>query len=292
MRLGRITQIWRYPVKSMAGEQLARAQVGRSGIVGDRRWAVRNDSVGEIQGGKKFPDLMRCTARFRREPRGDDDTPPPVGIQFPDGNTCGSDAPDVLGRRLLDVTEGTPCSVWPVQPAEAEAFYRRKARTQEEAAADRAHNLQREAGEPYPDLTGFPPSIFEFTSIPGMYFDLSPLHLLTTASLAFMARCNPDADWDVRRFRPNFLVDVADGQQTEGLVELAWLGRTLRVGGLTLRCDYPTPRCGMITRPQPGLGFDKGVLRTVVREADQNLGVYADVVEPGEVKVGDEILLI
>lgn len=291
MRLGRITQIWRYPVKSMAGEQLAHAQVTRSGIVGDRQWAVRNDSVGEIQGGKKFPDLMRCTARFRREPRSGE-APPPVEIEFPDGDRCGSDAPDALSQRLLGVTEGTPCSLWPVQPAEAEAFYRRRMRTQEEAAADRAHNLQREAGEPYPDLAGFPPSIFEFTSIPGMFFDLSPLHLLTTASLAHMARCNPGADWDVRRFRPNFLLETLDSQRNEGLVELGWLRRTLRVGGLTLRCDYPTPRCGMITRPQPGLGFDKGVLRTVVREADQNLGVYADVVEPGEVEVGDEIVLI
>lgn len=291
MRLGRITQLWRYPVKSMAGEQLARAQVRRSGIVGDRQWAVRNDLVGEIQGGKKFPDLMRCTARFRREPR-DGEGPPPVDIEFPGGDRCGSDEAHALSQRLRGVTEGTPCSLWPVQPAEAEAFYRRRRRTQEEAAADRAHNLQREAGEPYPDLTGFPPSIFEFTSIPGMFFDLSPLHLLTTASLAYMARCNPGAGWDARRFRPNFLLDTADSQKNEGLVELGWLGRTLRVGGLTFRCDYPTPRCGMITRPQPGLGFDKGVLRTVVREADQNLGVYAEVVEPGEVRVGDEIVLV
>jgi uncharacterized protein len=121
-----------------------------------------------------------------------------------------------------------------------------------------------------------------------MFFDLSPLHLLTTSSLDHLARRHPAGDWDVRRFRPNFLIR----SEAEGLVELAWLGRTLRVGGLTLRCEYPTPRCGMVTREQPGLGFDKGVLRAIVREADQNLGVYADVVEPGEVAVGDELHLL
>ncbi|MGH8516949.1 MAG: MOSC domain-containing protein, partial [Panacagrimonas sp.] len=275
---------------SMVGERLAHAQVTRVGIVGDRQWAVRNDAIGEIQGGKKFPELMRCTARFRRDPR-EGEAPPPVDIEFPDGGFCGSDAPGALSQRLLDVTGGTPCSLWPVQPPEAASFYRRRPRTKAEAAVERAHNLQREDGEPYPDLSGFPASIFEFTSIPGMFFDLSPLHLLTTASLMHMRRCNPDADWDVRRFRPNLLVETAD-TTAEGLLEFAWLGRTLRVGGLTMRCEYPTPRCGMITRPQPGLGLDKGVLRTVVREADQNLGVYADVVEPGDIKVGDEIVLI
>jgi uncharacterized protein YcbX len=287
MRLGRITQIWRFPVKSMAGETLPRALVTRTGIVGDRLWAVRNDAAGEIQGGKKFPALMRCTARYRSQPH-EGAAPPPVDVEFPDGSICGSDAPQALSARLGSVTGGIPCTLWPVQPAESAAFYRRRQRTPEEAAADRAHNLQREADEPYPDLTGFPPSIFEYTSIPGMFFDLSPLHLLTTASIDHLARRNPAADWDVRRFRPNFLIE-ADG---EGLIEMAWLGRTLRVGGLTLRCEYPTPRCGMVTREQPGLGFDKGVLRTIVREADQNLGIYADVVEPGEVSVGDELVLL
>lgn len=287
MRLGRITQIWRFPVKSMAGETLSHARVARTGIVGDRQWAVRNDVVGEIQGGKAFPHLMRCTARFRREPR-EGEPAPPVDITFPDGARCGSDAPREMSARLREVTEGTSCTLWPLQPAESTAFYRRSARTPEQAAADRAHNLQREAGEPFPDLSGFPASVFEYTSIPGMFFDLSPLHLLTTGSLAHLARRDPAADWDVRRFRPNFLIET----DTSGLVELAWLGRTLRVGGVVLRCEYPTPRCGMITREQPGLGPDKRVLRTVVREADQNLGVYADVVEPGEVDLGDELELL
>ena len=123
-----------------------------------------------------------------------------------------------------------------------------------------------------------------------MFFDLSPLHLLTTASLAHLSRCNPVSDWDVRRFRPNFLIET---DSRDGLVEFGWLGRTLRVGGLILRCDYPAPRCGMVTREQSGgVGFDKGVLRTIVREADQNLGIYADVVEPGDVQLGDELVLV
>ncbi|TMA53842.1 MAG: MOSC domain-containing protein [Deltaproteobacteria bacterium] len=114
-----------------------------------------------------------------------------------------------------------------------------------------------------------------------------PLHLLTTASLRALGRLNPASRFDRRRFRPNFLIEPEAG--TDELVESAWSGATLRVGGATVKVEMPTPRCSMTTQPQADLAKDPAVLRTVVRHANQNLGVYAGVVEPGHVAVGDPV---
>jgi uncharacterized protein YcbX len=69
--VGRVVEVWRYPVKSMGGELLAEARLGPRGIVGDRGWALRDESAGEIRGAKKLPALMRCRARYDAEPDGD-----------------------------------------------------------------------------------------------------------------------------------------------------------------------------------------------------------------------------
>jgi hypothetical protein len=78
-----------------------------------------------------------------------------------------------------------------------------------------------------------------------------------------------------------------------GLVEAGWGGgRTLRVGGVELRTEIPTARCVMVTLPQGDLPHDPRVLRTVVREAEQCVGLYASVAAPGRVRVGDPVELL
>ncbi|HEX7958248.1 MAG TPA: MOSC domain-containing protein, partial [Pyrinomonadaceae bacterium] len=148
----------------------------------------------------------------------------------------------------------------------------------------------REPGEPLPDLSALPAEIFEFTSPPGTYFDAFPVHLLTTASLDALARVNPDSAWDARRFRPNFLVETAAG--VEGLVESGWAGRALRLGALRLKCEMPAPRCSMTIQAQAGLAKDPRILRTIVKDAGQNFGMYANVEAAGRVSVGDEVELL
>jgi len=150
--------------------------------------------------------------------------------------------------------------------------------------------LGREPGEPLPDIALFPAALFEFTSLPGTYFDAFPLHLLTTASLSAMARFNPSATWDVRRFRPNLLIATDDNW--EGLVEAGWSGRTLRMGELVVQCEMPTARCRMTMQAQAELANDPTVLRTIVREAGQQLGIYASVIHPGRVALDDVVELL
>jgi uncharacterized protein YcbX len=147
--------------------------------------------------------------------------------------------------------------------------------------------LGREPDEPLPDFSSFPSELFEFTSPPGTYVDAFPLHLLTTASLGAMARLHPATTWDVRRFRPNLLMATDD--RLEGLVETEWHGRTLRMGECTMECEFPTARCRMTMLAQADLPNDPTVLRTIVQEAGQQLGIYASVIHPGRVALGDVI---
>jgi uncharacterized protein len=96
MRIGTVKQIWRYAVKSMAGEQLAACAVGLKGIPGDRGWAIRDETTGEITNGKYFPVLMRSSARYLEAPA--NGLIPHVEMQFPDGQTANSDQPDINAR--------------------------------------------------------------------------------------------------------------------------------------------------------------------------------------------------
>ena len=291
----------------MAGEKLEQCTVGTLGIPGDRGWAIRDETTSEITNGKNFPVLMQCSARYREAP-----APgfiPNVDMTFPDGTTIGSDATDVNAR--LTELLGKPVSLWPLRPAEDLKHYRRHSRMARlfgrlarfrtfraalpaltsfgPANEQLREGFSREPGEPLPDLSTLPPEVIEFTSPPGTYFDAFPIHVLTTASLDMMARLNPTAKWEMRRFRPNFLIETR--ADIKGLVEAEWGGRKLHVGGVELRCEIPTVRCGMTIQAQAGLEKDPSILRTIVRDADQNLGVYASVVGAGEVRVGDVVEL-
>jgi uncharacterized protein len=300
MKIGTVKQIWRYAVKSMAGEQLEMCTVSLRGIPGDRGWALRDETTGEITNGKNLPLLMQCAARYRETPS--NGFIPHADIRLPNGIEIGSDSPDVNTR--LSELLGRPVSLWPIQPATNIEHYRRSSKTARvmgrlarfrvfraalpvltsfgEANTELREAFSREPDEPVPDLSKLPPELIEFTSPPGTYFDAYPIHVLTTASLEMMKRLNPAATWDVRRFRPNFLIET-------NLVESDWSGQRLRIGEVELQCEIPTVRCGMTMQAQAELQKDPSILRSIVRDADQNLGIYANVVTPGEIRVGDVV---
>jgi len=305
MRIGTIKQIWRYPVKSMAGEQLEACSVGLNGIPGDRGWAIRDETAREITNGKHFPLLMQCSARYREAPA--NGSIPHVDMRFPDGLQLGSDVPNVNAR--LTELLGKPVSLWPLQPASNTEHYRRGSKTARlfgrlarfrlfraalpaltsfgHANEQLREAFSREPGEPLPDLSTLPAEILEFTSPRGTYFDAFPIHMLTTASLEMMARLNPAARWDVRRFRPNFLIETDPAIKDP--IEVEWGGQKVRLGNVELKCEIPTVRCGMTIQAQAEFPKDPSILRTIVKDADQNLGVYASVMSGGDVRVGDVV---
>jgi MOSC domain-containing protein len=282
--VGRIQQLLRYPVKSMGGEPIARAALSARGIPGDRGWAVRDETRGGIRGAKKIPALMECRARYTTEPSFEEEPAPEITL--PDGSTFFADRADA-GARLSEAL-GTKVTLWPRLPASDLAHYRRGAPDNADVLTELRSIFGREVGEPLPDLAAFPPDLFQYESPPGTYFDAFPLLLLTDASLRRLQALAPASQVDVRRFRPNLLIE----SEGEGFPEVAWAGRRLRIGSAVLSATLPCPRCVMITHGFADLPRDPGLMRTVVREANQSMGLYATVETPGEVKPGDAVELL
>lgn len=281
IKVGTVQQIWRYPVKGMAGERLNACELGQMGLLGDRTWALRDTARQEIQSCKFRPPLLTCRAAYR-DPASD-----AVDITFPDGRVVGSDDPQI--HRLLSALTGHQSTLESLRPLTEIDFYRRFKSKDNDWLAELKATFEREPGEPLPDLDSLPQQNRDFVSVPGTFFLVKPFHLLTTATLQHLKQLNDNADWDIARFRPNVVIETLPGM--DGLVEQAWLNKQLQIGNAVVDCDSPTPRCGAVVRQQQGLSTDKSILRTIVSEADQNLGIYASVTNNTLIRQGDEVFL-
>ena len=286
MRVGTLRQIWRYPVKSMAGETVDDVVLGDRGLPGDRAWAVRDEVRGGIRGAKKIPALMRFAARYATPPAAEGSSP--AQIALPDGSTVATGATDVNAR--LSAALRHEVSLWPLLPADALDHYRRGRPTHEDVDTELRAIFGRTPDEPLPDLRLFPRELIEFESPPGTYFDAFPLLLLTESALAAMAARAGESVFDVRRFRPNLV--VGDTGPDEEAPEMAWRGQRLAIGEATLRVTIECPRCIMVTHGFADLPRDPSIMRALVREAGGNLGVYATVESPGLVRAGDPVELL
>lgn len=283
MKVGTVDSIWRYPVKGMAGERLQRCELDADGLKGDRVWAVQDVQRQEIQSCKFRPQLLQCRARTRGN-----GTNGFVEITFPDGSLLRCDDPQASAQ-VSDLV----CHESLLQPLRSDAesdFYRRYKPDDHTWLEELKATFEREKGEPLPDLDNLPQTMQDFVSLPGTFFLVSPFHILTTASLNHMKQLHPQSDWHVERFRPNLVINTLP--EIEGLAEQEWVGRTLKIGNLSIECQEPAPRCGAVTRQQGELGVDTSLLRSIVRQADQNLGVYGNIPDTELISVGDEVHLI
>jgi len=277
-----VASLWRYPVKTMQGEELGSATVREDGIVGDRGWALRDETRRSITGGRRFGSLMAASARYRVEPEAGA-APGHVDITMPDGAVVGSDDDGVDGA-LSDLV-GSPVSLWPRLPASEKAHYRRRLQTPWAAVADVAALMGIERGDGIPHVHRFPPALIRNETLPGTYFDAAPLLIMTSSTLDAIQQRTPGSQVDVRRFRPNIVLDVDD--EASEWPEQAWIGRRLRIGGCVVKVTSTCPRCVMTTRAFADLPEDRAILRTLATEMHRNAGVYAKVVEGGTVDRGD-----
>jgi uncharacterized protein YcbX len=269
---GSVVGVWRYPVKSMMGEELNAAEVTDRGLVGDRRFAVVDASTGKVAGAKnprKWGNFFDFRAAYVEPPERGSKLPA-VRLTLPDGTVVTSEQPDlaqVLSRAL----------------------------GQEVAFAEAEHDGEAsgaQAEEYWPDIEGLEhrDTVTEWELPAGTFFDLAVVHLLTTATIERLRALYPEGRFEVRRFRPNIVVATAPDQQ--GFVENDWIGRTLAIGDeVRLRITGPCPRCVMTTLPQGDLPKDAGILRTAAQNNQANVGVYADVVKGGTVRRGDDVTL-
>jgi uncharacterized protein YcbX len=276
-----VEQVWRYPVKSMVGERVPAAKLGQMGMIGDRWWAARDEERGGIRGAKKIGELMTLGARFVDEIGG------PVEVTLPDGTTVRTDADDCDERvsKALDHR----VTLWPLRPPTDLEHYRRGAADSDDIMEELRQIFGREIDEPLPDLSVFPPEILEFESPPGSYVDAFPVLLMTTSALTSLQEALPDSVIDVKRFRPNLVVATDE----PGHPELGWVGQRISVGETVLDVSVACPRCVMVTREiDDSIPADRQVLRHIVRELEQNVGVYATVIEGGEIREGDAVVVL
>jgi len=282
MRIGVIQSLWRYPVKSMLGEQLSSTQLGLLGIPGDRGYAIRDERVGEIRGAKSIPQLFQFSARYLAIPS--DTDIPPVEITLPDQTTVRTD--DSTIHTQISQALGREVTIWPRQPKENTDHYLRAPG----GIGDLRPVLGLEEGEPLPSFEGIPEEIFQYVAPLGTYFDAYPIHLLTTASLQGLSAHYPEGQFVPQRFRPNIVIATDDTSTAD--VEASWKGKTLRVGTVEIAVGVPTIRCVMTTLPQGNLPKDPRILRTLAQKNGHHVGSYAMVQKVGEIRVGDVVELL
>src|SRR5258708_3870316 len=252
--LGSVVSLWRYPVKSMMGEELNATEVTERGLLGDRAYALVDSSDGKAATAKnprKWPRLFDFRATVI-EPARAAAKVPPVRIALPDGTTVISDQGDlnqILSKALnREVTLG--------------------------AAQRGAVNAE----EYWPDMDGLDhrDTVTDFTLPEETFFDVAMVHLLTTATLDRLRELYPQGRFEVRRFRPNIVVQLGSGEKS--FAENAWVGHTLAIGtAVRLEVTSPCGRRGMTTHPPGDLPKDPGILRTAARHTQLDTGADAAV---------------
>lgn len=246
-----VQQLWRHPVKSLQGEQLDEAVLEAGGLVGDREWGIRDLVTGNILTARREPALLLAAARLT-----DGGQP---ALTLPDDTEVVGVGGDTDGA--LSAWLGRPVSLVAAasgEPAQAEFFE-----------------------DPLDDTS---PAGTWTMPAGGHFVDTLPLLLVTTASLRQGRAQHAEGQWDVRRFRPNLLIE-AEGTSW---LEDSWCKRTAHVGPATVAVRARCTRCTMVTRPQPGgLLRDLDMFRTLARGHDSTFGVWARVQTPGTVRVGD-----
>lgn len=257
--VGHVTSLRRYPVKSMQGERLQTVSVGPGGFEGDRRFAVIDTETGRVASAKnprKWAGLLELSA-------------------------------ELLENDLLSITSDTSAfhSDRDDLGAALSALLNRPVTLRETPPASAAIEIH------WPDVQGLANAGTEsvYGLPPGGYFDLAPIHILTTATLKQLSELTPDVDFDPGRFRPNIVIETLP--EFSGFVETGWLDRNLFIGDIRLEITAPCSRCVMTTLAQPGLSADLKVLRVAVRDNSATVGVYARTGHVGGLAVGSQVWL-
>ena len=265
---GSVTSLWRYPIKSMLGEQSRAMPVTERGLLGDRAYALVDSADGKAATAKnprKWPTLFGFHAAFVEPPRSGAPLPP-VRITLPDGTTVTNrqtDIDQVLSRAL-----GRPVTLTAAGRGPAKAI-------------SEAYWLDMEGLEHRDTVT-------DFTLPEGTFFDGATVHVLTTATLERLHQLYPQGRFEVPRFRPNLVIAPASGERD--FVENAWVGRTLLIGdAVRLSITRPCVRCVMTTLAQGDLPRDPGILRTAAQHNKVSVGVYAAVERGGHIQRGDAV---
>ncbi|GAA0375151.1 MOSC domain-containing protein [Bacillus horti] len=231
--VGKVQRLWRYPVKSLLGEQCSQMRIDKRGAWGDRLYTVRDENA-KFGSGKttrlftKIDGLFKLSSYYREEQ--------PI-VVFPDGTELAAPSVELDGRLSLEL--GKQVTV--------------------EREGDISH------------------------------FDDCPIHIISTSGLLALKNALPEIAIDERRFRPNLVLNTVG----RGPVENEWIGKQLQIGNeLILEIIQKTERCGMVTFAQGNLPREPHVLKHLSQEYDLCFGVYAHIIQTGNIAVHDQVKLL
>jgi MOSC domain-containing protein len=263
---GKVVSIWRYPVKSMLGEELNSSYVTEHGLIGDRVYALIDEETGKVVSAKnpsKWGKLFDFRSAFIDPPQVVDNIPP-VRITFPDGTHIFSNQNEmnytlskVLGREVKLIRNSLEKPIYEEYWPNIEGLAQREKTTDE----------------------AMPPQSF---------FDIAVVHILTTSTINRLREFYAKGRFEIRRFRPNIVVESLS-EETD-FIENLWVGKNITIGEeILLKVIQPCTRCVMITLPQSDLPKDLGILKTVAKYNQVNVGVYASVYRGGTIRRGDSV---
>ncbi|HKG30657.1 MAG TPA: MOSC domain-containing protein [Nitrososphaeraceae archaeon] len=271
---GTVVSIWRYPVKSMLGEELNSSYVTERGLVGDRAYALIDQKTGKVASAKnprKWGKLFDFRSSFIEDtpPQVAKNILPPVRVTFPDGTQIFSSDQEDINHTLSSVLG-------------------------REVRLMRA-NLEKPSYEEYwPDIEGLAQreKVTDEAMPPQTFFDIAVIHIFTTSTINRLRELYPEGRFEVRRFRPNIVVESTSEEKKKDFIENLWVGKKLMIGeDIVLSVTGPCTRCVMITLPQGDLPKDLGILRTVAQYNRVTAGVYATVHKGGTIRRGDLVRL-
>ena len=266
--IGKVVSIWRYPVKSMMGEELNSSNVTQRGLIGDRVYAIIDEQTGKVASAKnpgKWGKLFDFRAAFVDSPQNVENIPP-ARITLPDGSQIFSNNGEINGT--LSKVLGREVSI--MNASLASPSYE----------------------EYWPDIEGLAQreTVTDEAIPPQTFFDIAVIHLMTTSTIDCLRELYPEGRFEARRFRPNIVVESTS--EEKDFIENSWIGMKLRIGEeIVLKVVGPCTRCVMITLPQGDLPKDLGILRTVAKYNQVHAGVYASVHQGGTIHRGDILQL-
>ena len=259
--IGTVASLWRYPVKSMRGEELPEAFVGFAGVYGDRLFAFTSSAAP-----KGFPyltareqrKLLQCRPRFRHP----DKAARPVNLAEAESLAPGvtpvyADMPELM----VDVQTPTGATL----PIDDPALI----------------PLLRQEVRGAPDLT--------LVRSQRALTDCRPVSLFSVQSARRLGE-ELRTPVDQRRFRANVYLDF---NAASGFVENDFVGRSLLIGSkVVISILERDPRCVMITLdPDTGEARPE-FLRQVAQVHDGTAGVYGAVLVEGMLHKGDVVQLL
>lgn len=266
--VGNLESLWRYPVKSMQGEELGASAIGTKGLLGDRTyalWDLETQRIASAKNPRKWSALLNCHAALEETPEIGQPTPT-VKISLPNGDTVNSKQPHIntLLSNWID-REVEILSTVPETPS---------------------------LDQYWPDVEGTAhrDTVTQLFMPTGTFFDSCPVHAVTTATLDRLQELYPTGEFAPRRFRPNLLINTQSAQAD--FVENNWVGHILSIGSsVRLKIDTACPRCVVTTLAQAELPQDLNILKTAAQYNNVIAGIRLSVITGGTIYQNDPVWL-